>query len=237
MLSEEQAQAIKQQIIQQIKNTFPPEKQQESINKLQSMSSEQLEQFLKQNKMIQSPSTNQEPIEKIVQNSSPKSTTQQPQEQQCIFCLIKDNQIPSYKIDENKQAIAVLEINPISKGHSIIIPKKHIQTNDKLPQQTFSLAKKISKKLKSKLKPKPQDVKLLFSNMFGHEIINILPIYKNETLASERYKESEENLKKLQKKLEKKTRKTTKPKTKAKSKKTKPKKSKETTPWLPRRIP
>lgn len=230
MISEEQTKTVKSQLIQHINNTFPEDKKESAISQLQAMSSEELEQFLKQNNMIQAPT------EKIIQNSD-GTIQQSPQTQQCIFCSIASNQMPSHKIDENKQAVAVLELNPISKGHSIIIPKKHIQTNDKIPQQAFSLAKKIAKKLKSKLKPAPQDAKLLFSNMFGHEIINVLPIYKNETLASERHKESEEELKKLQNTLEKKS-----SKTKTKIKKTKKVLSKKPVAkkknlWLPRRIP
>ena len=36
--------------------------------------------------------------------------------------MIIEEKIPSYKIQENK-AVAVLEINPISEGHTIVIPK------------------------------------------------------------------------------------------------------------------
>jgi hypothetical protein len=97
-----------------------------------------------------------------------------------------------------------------------------------LPQSAFSLAKKISKKIKTRFKPK--DVKISSDNILGHEIINILPIYENETLDSPRKQETKEELEKLKKQLEKKT----KPKT---IKKPKTKKVKEEKLWLPKRIP
>jgi len=205
-LTPEQLQQAREQIIQQIQSTFPEDKKASAIARLNSMDEEQLIEFLKQNNLIKEG---------------------EPAQQKCIFCSIVEGKIPSYKIDENKDSIAILELNPISKAHTIIIPKQHISSSDKLPKQAFALAEKIAKKIKTNLKPK--DVKIASSNMFGHEILNILPIYENETLESPRRKEEETELLKLQKKLEKKSS----PKT---IRKPKIKKIKEKL-WLPKRIP
>jgi histidine triad (HIT) family protein len=208
MLPEEQIQQIKEQLIQQIDSTFPEDKKEPAKQQIESMNSEQLEEFLKQNKLI-------------------KTSQEDSSTHQCIFCSIISGDTQSYPIDENKDSIAVLEINPISKAHTIIIPKQHISSSEKLPQTVFSLAKKIAKKIKTKLKPK--DIKISSSNFLGHEIINILPVYENETLDSKRYQEKPEELQKLQKLLEKKQKIKT-------VKRPKTKKLKEKL-WLPRRIP
>lgn len=221
MIPDEQIQAIKEKLIQHINSTFPEDKKTIAVNQIQNMNKEQLEAFLVQNKMISQ-------TESSTQSSTP---IEQEEAQQCIFCSIIQGKIPSYRIDENKDAIAVLEINPISEGHVLILPKKHVETEDKLPQSAFSLAKRISKKLKTKFKPK--EVKMLFSNVLGHEIINLLPIYENETLASERKQLEEEALKKLQKKLEKKTKK----KTVKRIVKKKSVQEKKEMAWFPKRIP
>ena len=47
-------------------------------------------------------------------------------EKDCIFCRIIAGEIPSKKIHADKYALAILDINPISEGHSLVIPKKHI---------------------------------------------------------------------------------------------------------------
>jgi len=43
----------------------------------------------------------------------------------CIFCKIVKGELPAYKIYEDEQFLAFLDINPITKGHTLVIPKKH----------------------------------------------------------------------------------------------------------------
>ncbi len=105
--------------------------------------------------------------------------------------------MPSYKIAENKKAIAILEINPLTKGHVLILPLEHT-TIDKLPKLSMSLAQKIAKKIKTKLKP--EDIKLETSSFQGHAIINVVPLYKD--IPPKKEKAKEEDLKKLQVLLE-----------------------------------
>lgn len=182
-----QIESIKKQLIQQISSNFPEDKKFEAIEKVKLMNPQELEEFLIKNKLVKTGELEQEAVQK------------------CIFCTIIKGEIPTNKIDENKVAIATLEINPISKGHSIIIPKEHIETSTSLPSQAFSLAKKISKKIKSKLKPK--EIVINSANILGHEIINVLPIYKDESIGSPRKQAKPEELDNLKKLLESKLRK------------------------------
>ncbi len=43
----------------------------------------------------------------------------------CIFCKIVKGEIPSTKIFESDKALAFLDINPLTKGHCVVIPKEH----------------------------------------------------------------------------------------------------------------
>ena len=217
MIPPEQIDQIKKQLIDQIEKTFPATQKEIAKKQIMEMNAEQLMDFLKKNKMIKEP----------VQGETPQGApAEMPEGQQCIFCAIVEGKIPAYQIDDNKASIATLEINPISKGHTLVIPKKHIESSGKLPSTAFSLAKKIAKKIKSKLKPK--DVQIQSANVFGHEILNVLPVYENENMGSPRYKESEEELEKLKKKLEKKV---------SKKKPKKKTQKKEEKMLIPRRIP
>jgi histidine triad (HIT) family protein len=134
----------------------------------------------------------------------------------CMFCAIANNKTPSIKIDENKDNIAILEINPVSIAHTLVIPKNHTETTS-LPTNTFTLAKKIAKKIKTKFKP--NDVKLNPTSINNHSLIELIPIYDG-TDPTKREKASEADLKKVQKKLL--------PKKKSPSSKTKTKKTKKT---------
>jgi histidine triad (HIT) family protein len=45
----------------------------------------------------------------------------------CIFCKIIAGEIPSHKIYEDDSVLALLDINPVSEGHVLVIPKAHAQ--------------------------------------------------------------------------------------------------------------
>ena len=63
----------------------------------------------------------------------------------------------------------------------------------------MQLAKEISEKLKIL---NPKNIQLIPSNILGHEIINILPIYTDETLTSEKHPAKKEDLENLKEQLE-----------------------------------
>jgi histidine triad (HIT) family protein len=46
----------------------------------------------------------------------------------CVFCKIRDGQIPSLKIYEDDRTLAFMDINPVSHGHCLVIPKAHAAT-------------------------------------------------------------------------------------------------------------
>ncbi|MEX0920526.1 MAG: HIT domain-containing protein [Candidatus Pacearchaeota archaeon] len=183
-LTPEQTEAIKEQLVQNIEKSFPEDKKEFAKSQIESMDSEQLEEFLKKNNL---------------EVKSGQLTSSGQEGTNCIFCSIVSEDVESYKISENNDSIAVLELNPLSKGHIIIIPKLHVPSSDEMPSSAFELSKKVSKKIKEKLTPKKVDVST--SNTFGHEIINIVPIYDEET-PSKRKPAKPEELEEMKKTLE-----------------------------------
>jgi Diadenosine tetraphosphate (Ap4A) hydrolase and other HIT family hydrolases len=73
----------------------------------------------------------------------------------CIFCKIIAGEIPSYKIYEDDNAFAFLDIKPVNPGHVLVIPKKHYQNMEEIPdsdlQALILVVKKIGAALKNKL--------------------------------------------------------------------------------------
>lgn len=53
----------------------------------------------------------------------------------CLFCSIIAGDIPSAKIFENDEVYAFLDINPCTKGHTLLIPKYHAETLLELPAE------------------------------------------------------------------------------------------------------
>lgn len=45
----------------------------------------------------------------------------------CVFCAIGAGEIPSLKIYEDDVAIAFLDINPMSRGHALVVPRRHCE--------------------------------------------------------------------------------------------------------------
>lgn len=43
----------------------------------------------------------------------------------CIFCKIVSGEIPSFKVYEDDATIAFMDINPLSEGHLLVVPKRH----------------------------------------------------------------------------------------------------------------
>jgi histidine triad (HIT) family protein len=75
----------------------------------------------------------------------------------CVFCKIRDGQIPSIKLYEDERTLAIMDINPINAGHCLVILKVHAPTVwDADPadlQAAIVAAKKVATALRETLKP------------------------------------------------------------------------------------
>jgi histidine triad (HIT) family protein len=55
----------------------------------------------------------------------------------CVFCKIVAGQIPSSKVHEDPETLAFLDINPVVKGHVLVIPKHHYDTLPQMPPEAL----------------------------------------------------------------------------------------------------
>ncbi len=46
----------------------------------------------------------------------------------CVFCKIRDGQIPSIRVFEDQDTIAFMDINPLNEGHCLVVPRAHAAT-------------------------------------------------------------------------------------------------------------
>ena len=66
-----------------------------------------------------------------------------------IFTKIINGEIPSYKVAESETCFAFLDINPLAKGHTLVVPKKEVDyifdVEDELYSDLMLFAKKVGK--------------------------------------------------------------------------------------------
>ncbi len=108
----------------------------------------------------------------------------------CIFCKIIKGEIPSYKIYEDKDFFAMLDIHPVNPGHILLMPKKHsdtfLETDDKIIENIFLVAKKLTKPLSKILKTNDFNFTVNNGELAGqivkHLHVHIIPRFKGDGL-------------------------------------------------------
>jgi len=129
----------------------------------------------------------------------------------CTFCEIVNNNMPSYKIYEDEDIIAILDIYPANPGHILILPKKHYQSFIELPDniigKIFVLAKYLSIILIQALNAKGINIFLASGEIAGqktpHILVHLIPRYENDNINFEwmRKQINKEILLEIQKRL------------------------------------
>lgn len=73
----------------------------------------------------------------------------------CIFCKIVKGEIPSFKVYEDYNTLAFLDIAPVNSGHTLVIPKKHYETIEGIPEdelvELIKTVKRVGKAIKDGL--------------------------------------------------------------------------------------
>jgi histidine triad (HIT) family protein len=130
----------------------------------------------------------------------------------CIFCKIVKGEIPAYKVYEDEKVYAFLDINPLSKGHTLVLPKEHYVNVLDTPKELYGYMSEIVKKIAQKIEDeyKPEGILINQNNgrRAGQEIdhvhIHIKPIYEDTKVVGERSLRkqlSEEEMTEIQKDL------------------------------------
>ena len=111
----------------------------------------------------------------------------------CVFCKIIDGSIPSKKVYEDDDILAILDISQATVGHTLVMPKKHYANILEIPADTYTKvmlkAKEIAEKLDKKLKPKGINILNNCGEVAGqtvmHYHVHVLPRYNDEELKIE----------------------------------------------------
>jgi len=178
-LTKEQIEELKEQLRSQVKD-MPGQQKEASLNQINSMSDEAIESMLSQQQQTKA------------SGSQDKN----------VYRSILDKEIPATIVKESEEGLAVLDINPISEGHTMVIPKSAVLKTADLPESVLDFAKSVGKNIQSKLDAK--EIHIESQESFGEIVVHIIPVYnKPLTLKSERSKASPEELAKVLEKINK----------------------------------
>lgn len=108
--------------------------------------------------------------------------------EECIFCKIARRGAKAERIYEGENVLSFLDINPKAPGHSLVIPKEHVETladlGDELVANLFKATKKVVVMLKKALSPDAFIIGINDGKAAGQEIphlhVNIIPRFEGD---------------------------------------------------------
>ena len=128
----------------------------------------------------------------------------------CIFCMIANKDINSQTIYETEQIISFLDINPVSKGHCLVVPKKHYADVFDIPETELNEIMTASKHVSELLRKNLGATGVNLINASGkdaqqsvfHFHMHIIPRYRNDGLDTwPKSKYTEKNIEEIKRQI------------------------------------
>ncbi len=106
----------------------------------------------------------------------------------CIFCKIMDGEIPGNIVYETENVVAFLDANPVSKGHTLVVPKKHVEDIHGAENMDYLMDAlvKVSDAVEEAFDPEGINIAQNNGEAAGQEIFHlhfhVTPIYEGDEL-------------------------------------------------------
>ena len=106
----------------------------------------------------------------------------------CVFCKIRDGQIPSMKIDEDERTLTFMDINPLSTGHCLVVTKRHAATIYEAEVEDLAAAIATAKRVAAAIRDalRPDGLNMLQANgaaafqSVPHFHLHLIPRWTND---------------------------------------------------------
>jgi len=106
----------------------------------------------------------------------------------CVFCMIRDGKIPSAKVYDDQRTLAFMDINPLSRGHCLVVPKAHAATLYEAETEDLKAAIATAKKVAGAIRKalNPDGLNLLQANgaaafqSVPHFHLHLIPRWTND---------------------------------------------------------
>ena len=129
----------------------------------------------------------------------------------CIFCKIIAGEIPSAKVYEDENFLAILDISQTTYGHTLVMPKKHYDNFLQMPKeeagQLMELVNVLGNKIVKNLDAKGLNILINTNEVAGqsvnHTHVHIIPRYDENDTVSFSFKENKFDLNEILEKINK----------------------------------
>jgi histidine triad (HIT) family protein len=108
----------------------------------------------------------------------------------CIFCKIVAGELPSQRVDEDERTVAFMDINPATRGHALVVPRRHwtdlLEIDPGDLEATMVAAQRLAQHMHDRLSP--DGINLLNScgsaawQTVFHFHIHVIPRYTGDPL-------------------------------------------------------
>ncbi len=127
----------------------------------------------------------------------------------CIFCKIIEGEIPSRKVYEDDDILAILDISQTTMGHTLVIPKKHYDDFLQMPENEFGAlmekVQQIADQIIKRMNAKGCNILINTGETAGqtvrHVHVHIIPRYDENDTVSFSFTENQYDLDEILKKI------------------------------------
>jgi histidine triad (HIT) family protein len=123
------------------------------------------------------------------------------EEEDCIFCKIAAGKMAAHKVYEDNDVIAILDINPVNPGHTLVIPKEHTEYFEEMGGERYNhvmnIVQRIARTIKKTYNP-PRVGLLVWGFEVPHTHVHVVPLKEPGDFSIKRMpKPSDEDLDKV----------------------------------------
>lgn len=117
----------------------------------------------------------------------------------CIFCMIANHEINSSIIYEDEQVVAFLDLSQVTKGHTLVVPKKHYENVLECDPETLGhvikVTQMLSKRIMERMNAKGVNILNNCNEVAGQSVMHmhfhIIPRYSENDAIEIKFNESE----------------------------------------------
>jgi histidine triad (HIT) family protein len=114
----------------------------------------------------------------------------------CVFCKIARGDAPAFVVYEDDSCIAFLDLRPVREGHTMVIPKDHVDhfmdLDPQLGTHILAIARQIAHKIRDTLKP-PRVGYVVAGFGVPHAHLHVLPMWGEQDITSSQYLDLSQN--------------------------------------------